>query len=79
MILKCLIWLNECKAILECLALDLVWIDNEIFDIRIFNLIQSMQSNLGMLSIRFGVDGWRNIWYWNIFFYRICTKQYWDA
>ena len=49
--------MNQCKAILACLALDLVWIDEEIFDIEIFNFIESMQSNIGTLSIRLEIDG----------------------
>ena len=57
LILKCFISLNQCKAILECLALDSVWMDKEIFDIEMFYLIQSVQTNIGMLSIRFEIDG----------------------
>ena len=35
----------------------------EIFDIKMFYLIGSVQTNLGMLSIKFGIDGYGNISY----------------
>ena len=48
--------MNLYKAILECLALDSVQVDRGIFDIKMFYLIKSVQSNIGMLSIGFGID-----------------------
>ena len=35
--------------------------DKEKFDNEMFNLIKSVQSNIGMLSIGFGIDVSRNI------------------
>ena len=35
------------------------------FDIGMFNLTESVQSNIGMLSTKFSINEYRNVWYWN--------------
>ena len=46
--------LSQCKALVECLALDSVKLNNEIVDkYKRFGLIESEQSNVGMPSTKF--------------------------
>ena len=49
--------MDQCKPIMECLALNSVLMDKEIFYTKMFYLIESVHGNIGMLIIRFGVDG----------------------
>ena len=57
LILKCCIWLDQCTVILECIALNSVLMDKGIFDIKMFYSIESVQIDIGMTILRFGIDG----------------------
>ena len=60
--------MDPCKAVLECLASNSLFMDKGIFDIKMFYSIGSVHSNIGMHSIKFGIDGQRNNWYLNASF-----------
>ena len=49
--------MDNCTVKLGCLALNSVLMDKGIFDIKMLSLIGSVHSNIGMHSIKFGIDG----------------------